>query len=126
MLFSLTKTTLPIIPPPIKHTPNTNHRHKQQHKVKRWSKRAKVILLELHKVSPIPILPNECSCCFANPNPMNPVYFFWVNTNFLSTYTSFSLNKVFFPCHVHGNHWCLAVINIEDQQFEYYDSLQVI
>lgn len=49
--------------------------------MKRWSKRAKVKILELH--------------------------------------------KVFVPVHVHGNHWCLAVINLEDKRFEYYDSLQV-
>jgi Ulp1 family protease len=35
------------------------------------------------------------------------------------------LHKVFIPVHVHGNHWCLAVINLEDKRFEYYDSVQV-
>jgi Ulp1 family protease len=49
--------------------------------VKRWSKRAKVKILDLH--------------------------------------------KIFIPVHVRGNHWCLAVINIEDKRFEYYDSMQV-
>jgi hypothetical protein len=33
--------------------------------------------------------------------------------------------EVFIPVHVHGNHWCLAIINVELQRFEYYDSLQV-
>jgi sentrin-specific protease 1 len=33
------------------------------------------------------------------------------------------LDKVFVPCHIHGNHWCLAVINFIDRRFEYYDSL---
>ena len=32
-------------------------------------------------------------------------------------------DKVFIPVHVHGNHWCLAVINFLDRRFEYYDSL---
>ena len=29
------------------------------------------------------------------------------------------------PVHVHGNHWCLAVVNFLDKRFEYYDSLRV-
>ncbi len=33
------------------------------------------------------------------------------------------LDKVFVPVHEHGNHWCLAVINVRDRRFEYYDSL---
>ena len=33
-------------------------------------------------------------------------------------------DKVFFPVHVNGNHWCLAVINFLDRRFEYYDSLR--
>ena len=27
------------------------------------------------------------------------------------------------PVHVGGNHWCLAVVNFKQKQFEYYDSL---
>jgi len=34
----------------------------------------------------------------------------------------FSLDRVVVPVHL-GNHWCLAVINIEEKRFEYYDSL---
>ena len=34
----------------------------------------------------------------------------------------FSLDKVIVPVHL-GSHWCLAVINIRDKRFEYYDSL---
>lgn len=33
------------------------------------------------------------------------------------------LDKVFVPCHVGNNHWCLAVINFMEKRFEYYDSL---
>eukprot|EP01090_Pellita_catalonica_P021597 TRINITY_DN8128_c0_g1_i1.p1 TRINITY_DN8128_c0_g1~~TRINITY_DN8128_c0_g1_i1.p1 ORF type:complete len:514 (+),score=59.98 TRINITY_DN8128_c0_g1_i1:326-1867(+) len=34
----------------------------------------------------------------------------------------FAKDKVLIPVHL-GNHWCLAVINIRDKRFEYYDSL---
>jgi sentrin-specific protease 1 len=34
-----------------------------------------------------------------------------------------SLDKVVIPVHVHGDHWCLAVINFQLKRFEYYDSL---
>ena len=33
------------------------------------------------------------------------------------------MDKIFIPIHVHGNHWCMACINIMNQQIEYYDSL---
>ena len=33
------------------------------------------------------------------------------------------LKKVFIPIHVGNSHWCLAVINFCDKNFEYYDSL---
>eukprot|EP00457_Paulinella_chromatophora_P014247 gb/GEZN01014648.1/.p1 GENE.gb/GEZN01014648.1/~~gb/GEZN01014648.1/.p1 ORF type:complete len:214 (-),score=28.10 gb/GEZN01014648.1/:177-818(-) len=32
-------------------------------------------------------------------------------------------DKVIFPVHVHGNHWCCGVINFLQKRFEYYDSL---
>lgn len=35
----------------------------------------------------------------------------------------FTFDKVLIPIHVHGNHWCLAVLNIRDKRIEYYDSL---
>jgi sentrin-specific protease 1 len=35
------------------------------------------------------------------------------------------MDKIFFPVHVHGNHWCLAVINLRNKRFEYYDPLLV-
>eukprot|EP01127_Copromyxa_protea_P021974 TRINITY_DN7698_c0_g1_i1.p1 TRINITY_DN7698_c0_g1~~TRINITY_DN7698_c0_g1_i1.p1 ORF type:complete len:596 (-),score=98.04 TRINITY_DN7698_c0_g1_i1:72-1859(-) len=35
----------------------------------------------------------------------------------------FALDKIFIPVHVHGNHWCLAVLNIRDKRIEYYDSM---
>ena len=31
---------------------------------------------------------------------------------------------IVFPIHCHGNHWVLAVINLRDKRFEYYDSLR--
>ncbi|EGC34898.1 hypothetical protein DICPUDRAFT_55498 [Dictyostelium purpureum] len=34
----------------------------------------------------------------------------------------FSLDKVILPVHL-GNHWCCAVINFKDKQFQYFDSL---
>jgi sentrin-specific protease 1 len=34
----------------------------------------------------------------------------------------FSLDKVIIPIHL-GSHWTLAVINVRDKRFEYYDSL---
>jgi sentrin-specific protease 1 len=37
--------------------------------------------------------------------------------------TTMEMDKIIIPTHVHGNHWCLSVINIRDKQFEYYDSL---
>ena len=33
------------------------------------------------------------------------------------------MDKVVIPIHVHNNHWCLALINLRDKRFEYYDSL---
>lgn len=33
------------------------------------------------------------------------------------------LDKIVVPVHVHGNHWCLAIINMRDRRFEYFDSL---
>jgi sentrin-specific protease 1 len=33
------------------------------------------------------------------------------------------LDKIIIPVHVHGNHWCLAIINMNARRFEYYDSL---
>lgn len=35
----------------------------------------------------------------------------------------FAADKVLIPMHVDGNHWCLAVINLRDKRFEYYDSM---
>jgi hypothetical protein len=35
----------------------------------------------------------------------------------------FALDFIIAPIHVGGNHWCLAVINVKDKQFEYYDSM---
>jgi len=35
----------------------------------------------------------------------------------------FNYDYVGIPIHVHGNHWCLSVINIKDKRVEYYDSL---
>ncbi|EGG17397.1 sentrin/SUMO-specific protease [Cavenderia fasciculata] len=34
----------------------------------------------------------------------------------------FSLDKVVMPIHL-GAHWCLAVVNLKEKRFEYYDSL---
>lgn len=34
----------------------------------------------------------------------------------------FAMDRVVVPIHL-GNHWCLAVINLQDRRFEYYDSL---
>lgn len=34
------------------------------------------------------------------------------------------LDVVFAPVNVHGNHWCLGVVNFTERRFEYYDSLQ--
>ncbi|KAH3757041.1 cysteine proteinase [Pelomyxa schiedti] len=34
----------------------------------------------------------------------------------------FNMDMLLFPIHQSGNHWCLAVINIRDKRFEYYDS----
>jgi sentrin-specific protease 1 len=34
----------------------------------------------------------------------------------------FAMDRIIIPIHL-GNHWCLAVINIQDRRFEYYDSL---
>jgi hypothetical protein len=36
----------------------------------------------------------------------------------------FSRNQILVPIHCHGNHWTLAVINIVQKRFEYYDSLR--
>lgn len=36
----------------------------------------------------------------------------------------FLYDLILIPVHTGGNHWCLAVINIKNKQFEYYDSLQ--
>lgn len=36
----------------------------------------------------------------------------------------FEMQKVFVPLHEHSNHWTMAVINIKDKRFEYYDSFQ--
>lgn len=36
---------------------------------------------------------------------------------------AWSMDKILFPVHMHGNHWCLGVINVADRRFEYYDSL---
>ena len=33
------------------------------------------------------------------------------------------MDKVFIPINIHQSHWCLAVINFQKHQFEYYDSL---
>ena len=35
----------------------------------------------------------------------------------------FSYRRVFLPVHVHGNHWCLGCVNMDDKRIEYYDSL---
>ena len=35
----------------------------------------------------------------------------------------FSYSRVFLPVHVHGNHWCLGCVNVEEKRVEYYDSL---
>ena len=32
-------------------------------------------------------------------------------------------DMIFAPWHVDANHWCLAVINVKEKRFEYYDSL---
>ena len=34
-----------------------------------------------------------------------------------------SLDKIICPVHVGHNHWCLAVANLKQRRFEYYDSL---
>lgn len=34
-----------------------------------------------------------------------------------------ALDKIVLPVHVGHNHWCLAVINLQQRRFEYYDSL---
>ena len=34
------------------------------------------------------------------------------------------IDKILIPVHVGENHWALAVVNIRDKQFEYYDSIQ--
>jgi sentrin-specific protease 1 len=39
------------------------------------------------------------------------------------SFDMFALDFVIAPIHVGGNHWCLAVINVRDKQFEYYDSM---
>jgi hypothetical protein len=36
----------------------------------------------------------------------------------------FSQDMVIVPIHCGGNHWTLAIVNIRQQRFEYYDSLQ--
>ena len=35
----------------------------------------------------------------------------------------FDYDMVIVPVHINGNHWTLAVINLEKQRFEYFDSL---
>jgi sentrin-specific protease 1 len=35
----------------------------------------------------------------------------------------FSKDLIIVPIHCHGNHWTLAVINLRQKRFEYYDSL---
>jgi len=35
----------------------------------------------------------------------------------------FEYHLIFVPCHVTGNHWCLAVINVPLRRIDYYDSL---
>lgn len=34
----------------------------------------------------------------------------------------FNLDKIIIPIHL-SMHWCLAVINLKEKRFEYYDSL---
>ena len=36
----------------------------------------------------------------------------------------FSKDLIIVPIHCHGNHWTLAVINMKQKRFEYYDSLR--
>jgi sentrin-specific protease 1 len=36
----------------------------------------------------------------------------------------FSKDLIIVPIHCHGNHWTLAVINMRQTRFEYYDSLR--
>ena len=35
----------------------------------------------------------------------------------------FSYRRVFVPVHVHGNHWCLGCLDMDQRRISYYDSL---
>jgi hypothetical protein len=65
--------------------------------VKRWSKRAKIIEMDENGVTR------------------------WSKTPGIKI---MEMDKVLFPVHVGKNHWCLAVINLLEKRFEYYDSLR--
>lgn len=63
------------------------------------------------------------SCFFYTQLSTRQRYSYQRVRNWTTEIDVFELERLIFPIHVRKNHWCLAVINLKTQRFEYYDSL---
>lgn len=100
--------------------------------VRRWTTQKKIgySLIDCDKV--IPMLEIYCSSCLTSPDLITEVELVsfvslgfmpdWYEDGYSSLTRLCFLVQILVPIH-QDIHWCLAVINIRDQRFEYLDSL---